>query len=316
MRQHAISTSLVVGLLISILCAPLISANNSTISSDTNWSGTIILDSDIIVSSGSTLTIEPNTIIDGGDGFAIEVYGTLVAESSYFFSSAQPTAQSSHGQGLWQGLVIKPGGSATITDVEIQNTNVGIKSEGTLIVDNLTVIDSYLGVKNYGTANIEEFHAESIDYEGIMNSGNLVLSSANISNASSGIQSSGTLEVTNSNFSQVGTVIDANSGEVFADNLGLKDVSVGLSSVAGVKFSAYNISGVDVSLLIDMANSDDFVVSSVEVSGDILAKSNDASQTKISDVEFIVTNSGQTPVVEQSCIGKCIIENIVMDNSA
>ena len=316
MRQHAISTSLVVGLLISILCAPLISANNSTISSDTNWSGTIILDSDIIVSSGSTLTIEPNTIVDGGDGFAIEVYGTLVAESSYFFSSAQPTAQSSHGQGLWQGLVIKSGGSATITDVEIQNTNVGIKSEGTLIVDNLTVIDSYLGVKNYGTANIEEFHAESIDYEGIMNSGNLVLSLANISNASSGIQSSGTLEVTNSNFSQVGTVIGANSGEVFADNLGLKDVSVGLSSVAGVKFSASNISGVDVSLLIDMANSDDFVVSSVEVSGDILAKSNDASQTKISDVEFIVTNSGQTPVVEQSCIGTCIIENIVMDNSA
>ena len=103
MRQHAISTSLVVGLLISILCAPLISANNSTISSDTNWSGTIILDSDIIVSSGTTLTIEPNTIVDGGDGFAIEVYGTLVAESSYFFSSAQPTAQSSHGQGLWQG---------------------------------------------------------------------------------------------------------------------------------------------------------------------------------------------------------------------
>ena len=45
----------------------------------------------------------------------------------------------------WAGLVIKSGGMATITDVEIQNTNVGIKSEGTLMVDNLTVRDSYLG---------------------------------------------------------------------------------------------------------------------------------------------------------------------------
>ena len=68
-------------------------------------------------------------------------------------TSTDDTTKSSHGQGLWKGIVIKPGGSATITDVEIQNTNVGIKSEGTLIVDNLTVIDSYLGVKNYGTAN-------------------------------------------------------------------------------------------------------------------------------------------------------------------
>ena len=160
MRQHAIPTSIVVGLLISVLFAPLISANNSTVSNNTNWSGTIILDSDIVVSSGSTLTVEPNTIVDGGNGFTIEVYGTLIAESSYFFSSAQPTAQSSHGQGLWQGLVIKPGASATITDVEIHNTNVGIKSEGALIVDNLTVRDSYFGVKNYGTANIEGYHAE------------------------------------------------------------------------------------------------------------------------------------------------------------
>ena len=315
MRQHAIPTSIVVGLLISVLFAPLISANNSTISNNTNWSGTIILDSDIVVSSGSTLTIEPNTIVDGGNGFTIEVYGTLIAESSYFYSSAQPTAQSSHGQGLWQGLVIKPGGSATITDVDIHNTNVGIKSEGALIVDNLTVRDSYFGVKNYGTANIEGYHAESIDYEGIMNSGNLILSSANISNASGGIQSSGTLEVTNSNFSHVGTVISANSGEVLADNLVLSKVSVGLSSVAGVKFSASNISGDEVSLLIDVANSDDFVLSSAEAIGDILAKSNDASQVKISDVEFVVANPGQTPVVQQSCIGTCIIEDLVIYNS-
>ena len=86
MRQHAISTSIIVGLLISMLCVPLISANNSTISTDTTWSGTIALDSDIIVSAGSTLTIEAGSVIDGGDGFAIEVYGTLVAEASHFYA--------------------------------------------------------------------------------------------------------------------------------------------------------------------------------------------------------------------------------------
>ena len=310
MRQHAISTSIIVGLLISMLCAPLISANNSTISSDTTWSGTITLDSDIIVSAGSTLTIEAGSIIDGGDGFAIEVYGALVAEASHFYSSAIPTAQSSHGQGLWQGLVIKPGGSATISDVEIENTNAGIRSEGNLIVNNLTVRDSYLGIKNYGIANINALHTESIDYEGIMNVGVLTITSANINNASTGIQSSGNLEVTDSNFTKLGTAISANAGEVIANDVHLQEVSVGLSSISGVDFTASNISGNDVSLLIDMANSDDLTLSSVEVTGENFVKSNDASSTRISDIEFTVVNSGQTPVIEQSCSGVCIIENL------
>jgi len=315
MRRHDISTSIIVGLLISMLCVPLISANNSTISNDTTWSGIITLDSDIVVASGSKLTIEAGTLIDGGDGFAIEVYGTLIAESSHFYSSNTPTAQSSHGQGLWQGLVVKPGGSATITDVEIENTNAAIKSEGNLIVDNLTVRDSYIGIKNYGIADINALQTESIDYEGIMNIGFLTVTSANISNASTGIQSSGTLQVTNSNFRQIGAAISANAGEVMANKVHLDEVSVGLSSVAGVKFTASNISGNDVSLLIDMANSDDLTLSSIEVTGENFVKSNDASSTRISDIEFTAINPGQTPVVEQSCSGICIIDNLTIRDS-
>ena len=315
MRRNVLSPYIIVALFLTALFTPTISANDSTISSNTTWSGHVALEGNVTISQGKTLTIVPGTTIDGDDGFAIEVYGTLVAESSYFFSSAQPTAQSSHGQGLWQGLVIKSGGSATITDVEIQNTNVGIKSEGNLLVDNLTVRDSYLGIKNYGTANVNSFHTESIDYEAIMNSGSLTISSADISNASAGIESTGILEVTNSNFTQIGTAIRASSGEVTVDDIRLDEVSVGLSSVAGVKFSASNIFGNDVSLLVDMANSDDLTISSVEVSGDNFAKSSQASSTKISDVVFDATTTGQTPALEQSCVGVCIVENVTINDS-
>ena len=315
MRRNVLSPCIIVALFLTALFAPTISANDSTISSNTTWSGHVTLEGNVTISQGTTLTVVPGTTIDGGDGFAIEVYGALVAQSSYFYSSANPTAQSSHGQGLWQGLVIKSGGSATITDVEIENTNVGIKSEGNLIVTNLTVRDSYLGIKNYGAANVDIFYTESIDYEAIMNSGSLSLSSADISNASTGIQSTGILEVVNSNFSQTGSAISASSGEVTADHIHLYDVSVGLSSVAGVKFSASNISGNDVSLLVDMANSDDLTISSVEVSGSNFAKSSQASSTRISDVVFDATTTEQTPVLEQSCSGVCIIENLTINDS-
>ena len=94
----------------------------------------------------------------------------------------------------------------------------------------------------------------------------------------------------------------------------LDEVSVGLSSISGVEFTASNIFGNDVSLLVDMANSDDLTLSSVEVSGENFVKSNDASSTKISDVEFLI-NSGQTPVLEQSCVGVCIVENVTINDS-
>ena len=208
----------------------MISANPSTISSDTTWTGNIILDDDVIVSQGTTLTIEPGTTIDGSSGFAIEIYGTLVVESANFSSSATPTAQSSHGQGLWQGIVVKSGGSATLSNVIIENTNVGVKSEGNLQIDNLTVIDSYLGINNFGVANIIGYTAASIDYEAIMNSGSLTVSNAEIVKASTGIQSSGSLSVTDSNFSEVGSAISANSGVVTANNLTFEKVSVGFTS--------------------------------------------------------------------------------------
>ena len=315
MRRNVLSPYIIVAIFFTALFAPIISANDTTISSNTTWSGNITLEGNVTISQGTTLIVAPGTTIDGGDGFAIEVYGTLNAQSCYFYSSANPTAQSSHGQGLWQGIVIKSGGSATITDVEIENTNVGVKSEGNLDVDNLTVRDSYLGIKNYGTANIEEFYSEYIDYEAIMNSGSLTLSAANISNTSTGIQSTGTLEVTNSSFSHIGAAITVKSGAATVNQIRLHTVSVGLSSVAGVKFSAANITGTDVALLVDMANSDDLTLKSIEASGENFVKSSEASSTRISDAIFTTTATGQTPVIEQSCSGLCVIENVTINDS-
>ena len=42
------------------------------------WSGTIVLDSDIVVEEGCTLSIEAGTSIEGAD-YSISIFGTLEA---------------------------------------------------------------------------------------------------------------------------------------------------------------------------------------------------------------------------------------------
>ena len=129
MRRGVLPANSIVALLVLTLFVPLTAANSSSITTDTVWSGNVVLDDDIIIAAGSTLTIEPGTVVDGGEGFTIEVAGSLQAESVHFLSTATPATQSSHGQGLWQGIIVNPTGSVSLDDVVIDNSNIGKKNE-------------------------------------------------------------------------------------------------------------------------------------------------------------------------------------------
>jgi len=53
---------------------------------DTTWSGTVIVDSNVIVPDGIVLTIEPNTVVKMNSAVTIKVYGQLLANGT----EAQP----------------------------------------------------------------------------------------------------------------------------------------------------------------------------------------------------------------------------------
>ena len=316
MRRHGLSSQFIIALLLTSLLLPSWSASQEVITQETIWSGDIILEADVIVSAGATLTIEPGATIDGSNGFTIEVSGALIAEFAHFFSSATPTAQSSHGQGLWQGIVINPTGSVVLTDTLIENTNAGVLSHGNLLADGLTVVDSYFGIKNYAYAEVNDLTTESIDYDAIMNSGNMVLTQAEIHNASTGISNDDTLVLSKVNFSNVGSGIAASSGSVDADQIYFVNTSVGLTSSQGVAFHASNVTGNQVNLLANMGDSDDFTMASVAVEGSRLAKSTAASQTELRNIVFTANDVRQNAVVEQDCLGVCILDNISIINAS
>ena len=315
MRRDRASSIILVVLLFSSLAFPLVSANQLVISEDITWSGEITLDKDVVISPGTTLQIEPGTTIDATNGHKIEVLGSMIAEGAQFFSTAIPTAQSSHGQGLWQGIIVNPGGIASLTDVLIENANVGVKSYGELSATNLTVKNAYFGIKNYATATIHDFRTEAIDYDAIMNSGSFTLTTANISNASTGIQTDGVFAASSINLNHVGTGVSAVSGTVNLDQIYLQNISVGFTSSYGISFRASNVTGEHVNLLANVANSDDFLLSDATLLGHSLMKSMSTSSSNLRDVYFTVSESGHGPVVDQNCIGKCSLHNITITNA-
>ena len=315
MRRYMLSSQLIVALLLSTLMLPLLSANTFDISEDTTWSGNITLDSDVVVASGSTLTIEPGTVIDGGYGHAIEVLGTLIVADAHLLSSASPTAQSSHGQGLWQGIIVSAGGHATLTNVTIENANVGVKSYGSLFANELTVTDAYFAVKNYGQSYLTNLTTDSIDYDAVLNQGDTIIQDAELTNSSTGIYTAGTLTATNISMGHVGTGVAAISGVATVDNVVFSDVSVGLGSSQGVKFSASNITGNQLSLLVDLADSDDFTLSTASIAGTNLAKASGATKTTMRNVSFSSDGVEQEATVTQHCLGTCILDNISITNS-
>ena len=315
MRRSHLSPCLLVVLMITALIPIQVSSSDSTISTNTTWSGDIILYGNVTVEYGSTLTIEPGTSIDGRDGFRIEVEGELFTDGAYFYSSATPASQTSHGAGLWQGLVVTSTGYVELNNTVIENSNVGVKSEGNVVLDNLTVNDSYLGLNNMGIATVANFSTDSIDYEAIKNSGNIVVQDANLSNAAIGMFSTGVAEISYSNFLNVGLGISSDSGYLIANNLTMDTVTVGFAGKQGADISVSNIVGQNISLLTDMADSDSFSLSDVVMSGAQIAKSNGASATILNNIEFTASMTSQNPVIEQRCEGICTIEGITIESS-
>ena len=312
--RKASTASIIITLLMISLSSPLmVSAADSTISSDVTWSGQQILSGNITISQGVTLTIQPGTTIDCGDNFWIQVDGTIIAENAHFFSSTPPVTQGSHGAGLWKGLIIGTSGIALINDTLIENAKTAILVNGQLIANELQINHSYIGINNIAHSTIDGYFSSQIDYDSIQNSGLLELDNANIEQSATGVQTSGTSTISNSNFSSVGVALKNIAGQIDADEIRFDSVTVGISSQLHSKVRISNIIGENVALLLDAANSDDLLVENAVVSGSRALVSNAASSFLISNISFD-GDSSNGPVIDQQCVGTCTLHNITMTN--
>lgn len=298
---------------LSLLSTPA-HASDTTLFVDTTWSGNIVLTGNVTVENGTTLTVSPGTTVDGGDGYWIRVDGTLLATSSTFFSSQAPLTSGSHGAGLWTGLYIANKGHAVLETVSIENAKTAVKVDGHLTANKLTIIDAYIGINNQASSELVALTAEHVDYDVVRNSGSLNLSGGTFSNIAGGVWSTGTTAIDTVTMTQVGTGIRSSSGSLSATGMGFFQATVAIASQEAASTSVTSITGEDVALFIDAANSDDLTVSNAVVAGDRLLLANGAASFSIDDVVFVGNTSEPSSVVDLRCLGDCNMNDVNISN--
>ena len=291
-------------------------AADSTVQVDTTWSGNIILTGNVTVQNGTTLTLSPGTTVDGGDGYWIRVDGTLVATSSTFFSSQTPLTAGSHGAGLWTGVHIADKGHAVLDTVSIENAETALMVDGRLTANKLTIRDAYIGINNLESSNIEDLTAEHIDYEVIRNSGFFNMSGATLTDVAGGIWSTGTTVVDTVTMTQVGTGLRSSSGSLSASGMGFFQSTVAIATQAGASTTVDSITGSQIKLFIDAADTDDLTVSNAAVSGQRLLLSNGATSYTVADVTFEGNTSVISAAVDQRCSGTCVFTDLNISNAS
>ncbi len=310
MRKNSSAVLLVILLLVSLITPLNTNATDSTISTDMTWSGQYALTGNVTIIQGVTLTIEPGTSIDCGDDYWILVEGNLVVEDAHFFSSAIPITQGSHGAGLWKGIEIATSGSAILNTTLIENAKTALKVNGQLEANNLHINHSYIGVNNLANSNIAGYESNQIDYDSIQNSGLLTISEAQINQSAIGIHTTGITTVSDSNFSSIGIAFSTPSGELNAQNINFETITVGITSQSSSKIHVSEVTGNNISLLVDAGNSDDLLITDIDITGDRALVSNQATSFEISNMSFTRTTTHNTPLIDQNCAGLCNLNDI------
>ena len=296
-------------LVLLLLVAPLSgfvtpSSADSVINSDSQWSGEVILSGNVTVANGTTLTIQSGTTIDAKE-YWISVEGTLDANGVYFNSSNPSPSQGSHGAGLWVGIEVANNGHAVLQNVVIENAETGVLVEGTLEANNLIVNDSYIAINVIGSSSVSDFTANHIDFDAIRNSGNLVLDDATFDDIAIGVSNSGNFNGQDIAISSSGIGLSGSNGNLIANRVGISQTTVGISSVSGASVEVSNITGSDVLLLVDAANSDDLQLNTAAVAGQRLLSANGATQYRLNDIRFQSSTDANRATIDSNCAGTC-----------
>ena len=315
--RTAQASTLIMLLLLASLSAVMQPANaaDTTVNTETTWSGEIVLTGNVTVANGTTLTIAPGTTIDAGEDHWIRIEGSLIASDTTLSSSATPLTQGSHGAGLWVGIQIESNGHAQLSNVTINNSKTAVRNHGNLVATTLHINDAYIGLSNSGTASLADLTAQDIDYDVVRTSGSLNVEVATFTNVAGGIVSSGTSDVSDLSFYQTGLALKATSGHLQASGVSFDGVTVGIASQAGAVASVASVIGTNVALVVDAADSDDLTLDTMVISGHRLLLANGATHLQAEDITFVGNLNETRAVLDQRCNGICTWNQTTLTNT-
>jgi len=145
---------------------------NSNITSNTVWQGSIVVENDISVSSGVTLTIQPGTGIFFKNNAQLKVYGTLIAQGNSSYHIKFSAATESPTVGSWDGIYFEDSSidaSCILKYCDIQYAQYGIfcnhanpKIENNTITHNSYGIYLYYSSPTYVNTNNISYNSSGV----------------------------------------------------------------------------------------------------------------------------------------------------------
>ena len=313
-RTKALSTA---ALLLTVLLLPLAtSAADSTVTVNTTWSGTVSLSGNVTVASGATLVVAPGTEVDAGS-FSIVVEGTLEADQASFFSSVTPVTQGSHGQGLWPGIIVEPGGVVDLNEVMISNASAGVLVKGNLSATNVVFNDAYRGISVVGGhATVNDFTANRMDYEALyVESGTLSLETGLANEVAVGLANHGDANLSDFTVREAGVGVQSQAGIMELHGLGLVNASVGIATVSGAQTNISSVQAAGLALALDLSDADDFTLADAQLAGHRLAVAQGATDFVLHDLAFTGNLNETRPAMDVRCDGECRLQTASILNT-
>ena len=288
---------------------------SGTISSNIDWSGDILLTDDVYVDHGVTLTIKPGTVVNAAE-YTLTINGTLSASDSDFLSTlSSDSGNQTSTTGIWTGVIINTGGSATLTRVNISNAKTALSIHGSAVLSDIGVSKSIIGIEVDGTATIDNMSCSEINLECLLVKGSADVDGLTAQYVGTGLASTGDMSAINIEIHDAGVGMSINSEINEYSNLTISDSNTALVVRGVTTASVDDITATGLQLLLDAGDSSGFVLSNATADTSRAIRAEGSDSLEVKDSSFNGTRDGNS-MVDVSTIGTFSMTDIGLTNTS
>jgi len=310
-----VTTTLFLSLFGMMLSAQAGSTASGAISTNTDWSGEILLTDDIYVEHGITLTLKSGASINA-DIYSIIVNGTLIGTNAALLSTSTSDAGNHTSNiGLWKGIVVNPSGVINLTNVNISNAKSGLMIHGSGTLDMVSIEDSYIGVDVDGTANIDDLTCQNLNFECLRVSGVVNVDGLIATAVASGIASSGDLDITNVSIDGAGAAISISSGSGDYSSLMINDSSTAVVVRGTTSVAIDDLIITSTGLALDAGDSGGFILSNTTADCSRAVRAQGITSLSVINSSFNGSRDGNS-MIDVSVDGQFTMTNVNITNAS